>query len=172
MFGFEEALGYSAGGIVRDKDGISAALLFADLVADLAEDDETALDRLLQLWQRHGVWASAQISIAGEPEGLVAAVERLGSTPPEVVDGREVAGTKDFRKGAETRPPWLGRQNLIELSLGESGRVLVRPSGTEPKLKIYVDLGGAPGADLVTQQRALVAEAEDLGRALAAELGL
>ena len=172
VFGFEEALGYSVGGVVRDKDGLSAALLFADLVADLAENDETVLDRLVQLWSQHGVWSSAQVSIPGEPGDLTAAVERLGSEPPEALADLDVVGIRDFRKGAETRPPWLGLQDLIELSLGEAGRVLIRPSGTEPKLKIYVDLRAAPRGDLVEQQRSLLDDAESLGRVVAGELGL
>jgi phosphomannomutase len=55
-----------------------------------------------------------------------------------------VTDLTDYRQGAEKRPPWLGEQHLVELSIGESGRVLVRPSGTEPKLKVYVDLRATP----------------------------
>lgn len=172
VFGFEEALGYSVGGVVHDKDGLSAALLFTDLVADLEGRGETALDRLVALWEDHGLWASAQVSIPGDRRDLVAAVARLGSEPPTAIEGHQVVEMTDFRRGEETRPPWLGKQDLIELSLGETGRMLVRPSGTEPKLKIYADLRAAPGEDPLGQQDRLQEQAAGLGRALAGELGL
>ena len=146
-FGYEEALGYSVGQTVRDKDGLSAAVVMADLAAEEASAGRSVLDRLHDLWDEVGLWVSAQHSIVrAGPEGqaaLLAAVDRLGSGPPSSVQGIEVTGMTDYRLGEEERPIWLGKQDLIELSLGDSGRVLVRPSGTEPKLKIYVDLSRA-----------------------------
>jgi phosphomannomutase len=90
---------------------------------------------------------------------------RLGEAPPSEIGGRAVVGVTDYRVGAETRPPWRGKADLIELEL-EHGRVLVRPSGTEPKLKLYVDLRSPQGqsgsvsaatASLIAQARALAA---------------
>lgn len=172
IFGYEEALGYTVGSTVRDKDGISAAVHFTDLVADLDDNDETVVDQLHRLWRRYGLWVSAQSSIhrPGEIEQLSAAVERLAAHPPESVGGHRVEAVTDYRRGSETRPPWLGEQALVELDLGDLGRVLVRPSGTEPKLKVYVDLTGDPGDDPHSRHREMTEMAASIGEGLADSL--
>lgn len=176
IFGYEEALGYTVGSTVRDKDGLSAALLFTDLVADLADEGRTPMDRLHELWRRHGLWVSAQTSIVRTgPDGtdqLRQAVARLGDAPPERIGDYEVTEVVDYRTGASERPPWLGAQDLVELTLGEEGRVLVRPSGTEPKLKVYVDLAQTCGDQPDDQHRTLLEVASSLGEGLASSLGL
>lgn len=174
VFGFEEALGYTVGSIVRDKDGISAALLFTDLAADLHDEGSSIMDRLHDLWRRHGLWVSDQVSIVRPgPEGTASlrdAVDRLGDDPPSHVGDKSVSSVTDYRRGAEQRPPWLGQQALVELTLGDSGRVLVRPSGTEPKLKVYVDLTEPCGESPDAQHDALTARASALGEELASSL--
>ncbi len=169
-FGYEEALGYSIGQTVRDKDGIGAALVMADLAAEESGAGRTVLDRLHDLWDEVGLWVSAQHSIVrAGPEGqaaLLAAVDRLGNGPPAEVQGIEVTGTTDYRVGHEGRPMWLGEQDLIELSLGDTGRVLVRPSGTEPKLKIYVDFSARVDSDHVAAHQRLLANAQAMARAV------
>lgn len=177
VFGYEEALGYMVGPTVRDKDGMSAALIFTDLVADLADEGLSVVDRLHELWQKHGLWVSAQATITREgPEGvraLLEAVGRLADDPPESIDGVGVSEVVDYRLGAGDRPEWLGEQDLVELTLGEEGRILVRPSGTEPKLKIYVDLRGTVSeGDVDVQQERLVERAGMLGAWLAGSLGV
>ncbi len=151
VFGYEEALGYTVGSTVRDKDGISAALVFCDLVAGLRAQGRTVLDQLDTLWQEFGLWVSAQHSIVrpgGEGmKAIQSAVAALAADPPTSVEGYDVDTVTDFSIGADERPPWLGAQALVELSLGDVGRILVRPSGTEPKLKIYVDLRGEAGTE-------------------------
>jgi phosphomannomutase len=146
VLGFEEALGYSVGTTVRDKDGISAAVAFASLAAVAAADGQTVIDRLGALYRTYGVWTSTQVSIRREGTAGAAEIEAgmraLRTDPPSELAGRDVAGMRDFSVGAESRPRYLGATNLIELDLGPAGRVLARPSGTEPKLKVYVDLAG------------------------------
>lgn len=170
VFGYEEALGYTVGSAVRDKDGMSAGLLFADLAADLRDDDRTILDRLHELWHLHGLWVSGQTSIASTgPEGLEAmgaAVDRLAEAPPTQVTGIAVTTFVDYRKDSDRRPPWLGKQPLIELGLGEQGRILVRPSGTEPKLKIYVDLRGEAGDEPDVDHSSLDSRVSEIGKAM------
>jgi phosphomannomutase len=143
VFGYEEALGYTVGEVVRDKDGISAALLFAEMAAHCRAMGETVFDRLARLYRRHGLWVSVQRSVVRPgPQGAAeigAAMELLGRSRPEGLGGVEVTAVTDFRVGAEGRPRWLGAAPLVALELGPAGRALVRPSGTEPKLKIYVD---------------------------------
>ena len=176
VFGYEEALGYTVGSVVRDKDGISAAVLFTDLVADLRDAGSTLIQRLHELWAKHGLWVSAQTSIVRRgPDGMDAlrgAVASIAEDPPERVAGYQVAGVTDYRTGADQRPIWLGAQDLVELTLGDSGRILVRPSGTEPKLKIYVDLAQELTSDPDDQHADLLAEAQNLGEAIAGSLTL
>ena len=144
VLGYEEALGYSVGTTVRDKDGISAAVAFAVLAADAAASGVTVLERLGSLYERYGVWTSTQANIRREgsagADDIRSAMAALRSGPPTEIAGHEVVAVRDFAVGAEDRPRYLGATNLIELDLGPSGRVLARPSGTEPKLKVYVDL--------------------------------
>jgi phosphomannomutase len=170
-FGYEEALGYSVGRTVRDKDGISAAIVMADLAAEEEGAGRGVIDRLHDLWDEFGLWVSAQHAIVragsdGQAE-LLAAVDSLGSSPPVVIGGLDVTDVTDYRVGEEARPMWLGQQDLIELTLGSNGRILVRPSGTEPKLKIYVDLSGESDDDHETAHARLT----ETARSLAVEMG-
>jgi len=149
---------------------MSAALWFIDLVAAEAERGRTALDRLHDLWDRHGLWMSAQHSVkrTGQ-EGSVEiamAMGRLRTETPTEVGGREVIAVEDFAAGAGDRPRWLPAANLVVLQLEGGCRVLARPSGTEPKLKFYADVRGEGDA------AAVQAEAEALARALAEAVGL
>lgn len=150
-FGFEEAIGYSVGQTVRDKDGISAAVAFADLVGECKQLEMTVLDRLDSISREHGLWVSVQRSVTrpgseGAAE-IASAMERIEATQPADIDGVGVTAVSDFSKGAEDRPRWLPASALVALHLEGGGRVLVRPSGTEPKIKIYVDLRTELGVD-------------------------
>ena len=173
VMGFEEALGYSIGTTVRDKDGISSAIAFAALAAEAAEDDAIVLDRLADLYRLYGIWVSTQISIWRDgPEGrsdISLAMQRLRADPPAMLGDVPIVMTKDFSSGASERPWYLGETNLVELDLGEAGRVLARPSGTEPKLKIYVDLKTAfpESSSWLDEEQVLVERARRVGTALA-----
>lgn len=177
VFGYEEAIGFSFVPSVRDKDGISAAVLFAELAAECRAKGTSVRERLLELYRRHGVWASAQRSIVragtdGAAE-IARAVDRIAAAPPSDLGGRAVTGVEDFRKGAESRPFWLSETPLVAFAIGSGGRALVRPSGTEPKLKIYVDLREAvsPGDDVWKVEEALTAEAGRVAEEVARFLG-
>jgi phosphomannomutase len=176
VFGFEEALGYSAGHLVRDKDGISCAVLFADLVAHCRASGHSVIDRLDALYRRHGLWVSLQKSITAEgSEGLSRierAMQRVRSAPPPQLGDRRVNSAIDYASGAERRPRWLPATSLVALDLDGGGRVLVRPSGTEPKLKIYVDLRVAIAQNEIVRQReeSALAEARAIAEAAAAYL--
>jgi phosphomannomutase len=178
VFGFEEALGYSVSRAARDKDGISAAVVFADLVAATLDRDMTMLEALGELYARHGLWSSIQRSVVRRgTEGaaeITAAVDRAASDPPPSLGGDMVVAVTDYRRGAEARPRYLGAADLVEFSLASGGRVLVRPSGTEPKLKIYVDLRieVAPNEDWRGADEALVARAAKAASELIRLLGL
>ncbi|MCL1593787.1 MAG: phospho-sugar mutase [Actinomycetia bacterium] len=173
IFGYEEALGYSVGTTVRDKDGISAAVAFAALAGQAAATGATVLDKLGELYRTYGVWVSAQVSIRREGsaglEDIAHAMDALRSRQPSELRGYDVVDVRDFNLHADTRPSYLGATNLIELDLGAAGRVLARPSGTEPKLKIYVDLSEPfpESGDWIGAERELSERANEVGSALA-----
>jgi phosphomannomutase len=177
-FGYEEALGYCVGRVVRDKDGIGAAVWFADLVMACRERDETVLDGLARLYRRHGLWVSTQKALVRPgAEGLAeisGAMELLRTSLPDSLDGVAVTATTDYRDGAAMRPRWLAAQALVEFELEGGGRVLARPSGTEPKLKIYVDLRGdlGEGDDVGAVEAELLEQAVRIADDLARFLGL
>jgi phosphomannomutase len=178
VFGFEEALGYALGQLVRDKDGISAALVLAELAAFEKARGSSLRARLGQLYRRHGLWVSTQHSVTraglqGARE-IQRAMDRVSDDPPRQLQGAPVTLVSDYRTGGERRPRWLENTSLVELELGERGRVLVRPSGTEPKLKIYVDLRRTleTGSDVWQAEAELLREAKSLAEAVATELGL
>ena len=137
VFGYEEALGYLVNpDTVRDKDGISAALAVLSLAAELRGRGETLADRLEQFAAEFGGYASGQISIRvtdlSEISRLSAA---LRENPPRTIGGIEVTAIEDFLAGVGDYP----RSDILRFRLAGGGRVIVRPSGTEPKLKCYLD---------------------------------
>ena len=180
VYGFEEALGSAVGGVVADKDGISAAVAFADLARGLAADGRSVLDLLDDLHRRHGLWVSHQSSVvhvgAEGARRIADAMVRIGDAPPTEIAGARVLEVVDFRSGAEGRAPWLGAHDLVAFTL-EEGRVMIRPSGTEPKCKVYVDVradvaADASGEDLARAEQALRARSEELAADLVVSAGL
>ncbi|HWA71229.1 MAG TPA: phospho-sugar mutase [Polyangiaceae bacterium] len=143
VFGCEEALGYSIGPLVRDKDGIAAGVWLAELAERLRREGKTLRERLFEIYREHGAWGSAQRSLTRPGSSGAAAItsmiERLAGNPPAELAGQVRQGFVDYRFGAEQRAPWLGASALFELTFAGGARVLVRPSGTEPKLKVYAD---------------------------------
>jgi len=150
VYGYEEALGSCVGTLVRDKDGITAALAFAELVASEKARQRTPLDRLDDLARELGVHATGQRSVRIEGVGgldrMRAAVDRLAAAPPAVLAGMPVTEVEDLGLGRRL-PPTDG----VALR-GEGVRLIVRPSGTEPKLKCYAEavVPVPPGTDLAT----------------------
>ena len=132
VFGYEEALGYAVTpSVARDKDGVSAALAVALLAAELAEDGRTLTDRLDELAGEHGLFATGQYSVRVEDLSVISdAMARLRARPPAQLLGRPV----EVADLAEADPP----VDAVRL-LGDGVRVIVRPSGTEPKLKAYLE---------------------------------
>jgi phosphomannomutase len=132
VYGYEEALGYTVSpSVARDKDGISAALAVALLAAELEESGRTLLDRLDELALEHGLFATGQLSVRVDDLAVISeAMERVRAAPPTTLLGREVA----YADLALESPPI----DAVRL-LGDGVRVIVRPSGTEPKLKAYLE---------------------------------
>lgn len=149
VFGFEEALGYLVNpGTVRDKDGISAAVAFLGLAADLKAAGRTVADHLDDFVARFGCFASAQVSIRVTDLARIGEVmARLRANPPAEVGGIRVERIEDLAEGGELPP-----SDVLRIVLAGGGRVMVRPSGTEPKLKVYIDAVSDEGT--VAERRA------------------
>ncbi|MGW1200938.1 phospho-sugar mutase [Streptomyces sp. NPDC002536] len=144
-YAYEEALGYCVDPEgVRDKDGITAALLIAELTAELKEHGRTLSDLLDDLAVEHGLHATDQLSVRVEDLSVIAsAMRRLREQPPAVLAGLHVVSAEDLSKGTESLPPTDGlRYHLAGDEAGQvsGARVIVRPSGTEPKLKCYLEV--------------------------------
>ncbi len=138
LYGYEEALGYCvAPSLVRDKDGISAAVLIAELAAAAKAAGKTIFDTLDELYLVHGLHASDQLSIRVADLGLLdAMMNRLRVSPPESFGGSAVENAADLAEGSEQLPPTDGLLYLTK----DGSRVIIRPSGTEPKLKCYLEV--------------------------------
>jgi len=151
--GYEEALGFAVDPEVADKDGLSAALALARLADDLRGHDQTLMDRLDEIETRFGVHSILQLSLRAEgPAGLRAitdAVQSLRERPPTSLGGLEVSEHFDLANGYEG----LGPTDGVLLRFGASGRVVVRPSGTEPKLKAYIEITSPSSATSLAEQR-------------------
>jgi phosphomannomutase len=138
LYGYEEALGYCvAPDLVRDKDGISAAVLIAEMAAAAKAEGKTIFDTLDELYLQHGVHASDQLSIRVADLGLLdAMMNRLRVSPPEAFGSSAVETFADLAEGSAQLPPTDG---LLYLTRDQT-RVIIRPSGTEPKLKCYLEV--------------------------------
>ncbi|MFH9467949.1 phospho-sugar mutase [Streptomyces clavifer] len=136
-YGYEEALGYCVDPEgVRDKDGITAALLVAELASVLKQKGRTLLDLLDDLAVEHGLHATDQLSVRVEDLSVIAdAMRRLRENPPAALAGLPVTSAEDLSRGTELLPPTDGLRYHLT-----GARVIVRPSGTEPKLKCYLEV--------------------------------
>ncbi|MEU3348556.1 phospho-sugar mutase [Streptomyces sp. NPDC006700] len=136
-YGYEEALGYCVDPDgVRDKDGITAALLITELASRLKQEDRTLLDLLDDLAVEHGLHATDQLSVRVQDLSLIAdAMRRLREQPPSALAGLPVTRAEDLTRGTDRLPPTDGLRYTLD-----GARVIVRPSGTEPKLKCYLEV--------------------------------
>ncbi|MET8861428.1 phospho-sugar mutase [Nonomuraea sp. NPDC004580] len=173
VFGYEEAIGYSVGsdaGLpVWDKDGIGAALTVAGIAAAAKRDGRTLLDLLDDQARRYGLHATTQLSFRVADLSLITdAMSRLRAEPPAGLGGLEVTAADDLARGDGGLPPTDG----LRYRLADDARVVVRPSGTEPKLKCYLEVvvpvTTTPGEARADAARRLEAVKSDL----AARLGL
>ncbi|MEJ6758855.1 MAG: phospho-sugar mutase [Pontimonas sp.] len=140
IFGFEEALGYLVTpDVVRDKDGVSAGLLALEIAYSLAAEKRTLWDYLATIEESVGGFASSQITIKlGDQGNNTPLAEQLRSTQPGAFGTRAITQVDDFLQGVGKFP----REDILRYYLDDGSRVIIRPSGTEPKLKIYLDTQG------------------------------
>ncbi|MEC7827893.1 MAG: phospho-sugar mutase [Actinomycetota bacterium] len=134
IFGYEEALGYSVNDAVLDKDGISAAVKFLEMIEDLKSRHLGPLERLDELALEIGLFVTHQASGQFESMMIQSVLDALRADPPLEVNGSQIATITDWLE----KPPPLAT-NLIEFRSTDGVRIAIRPSGTEPKVKIYLE---------------------------------
>lgn len=163
VFGFEEALGYLVNpDTVRDKDGISAAIAVLGLAAEARERDETIASLLADLGETYGHFASGQVSIRVDDLSIIGRVMlSLRTLPPTRIGETAITSAEDLLQGHPGGPSG----DVLRYRLADGSRVIVRPSGTEPKLKVYLDAQASSAADAA----AVVAALETGVRALLEE---
>jgi len=144
VFGFEEALGYLVNpSTVRDKDGISAAVALLDLASGLAARGLTLDDQLDAFSMRFGQFASGQVSVrVTDLSQITRVMARLRAEPPAEIGGIRVSSIDDLLGDDGALPP----SDVLRIHLDDGSRVMVRPSGTEPKLKVYLDTQSSDGS--------------------------
>ena len=150
VFGYEEALGYTVADLVRDKDGIGAAVALAQLAGHLKARGQTLLDRLAEICAQHGLYLSGQRTAkfpgAGGQAKMAALMDGLRQNPPRELGGLAVECVRDYQTGVATaqdgseRALTLPSSNVLVFDLEQGNRVIARPSGTEPKIKLYLDV--------------------------------
>ena len=147
VMGYEEALGYSVGPLVRDKDGVSAAVIFAELAAWNRARGKSVLDHLDDIYRKVGLFVTEQVSLTKPgAEGLSqikAAMTRFRSAPPKELASTPIEQVIDLANGEGGLPP----SDVLVFKLAGGRRVIMRPSGTEPKLKSYYEVRIDVGAD-------------------------
>ncbi len=175
-YGYEEALGYCVDPEgVRDKDGITAALLVAELAATLKRSGRTLTDLLDDLALEHGLHATDQLSVRVEDLSVIAdAMRTLRERPPTTLAGLTVARADDLAAGSAELPPTDGLRYYLAGDAVRSARIVVRPSGTEPKLKCYLEvvLPVASAADLADTRARAAELLATVKRDLAAAAGI
>lgn len=142
IFGFEESYGYLSGSHVRDKDAVNAVMLACECAAWYRERGMTLLDALNTLYQKYGYYQNALITKQFEGEDGMAAMKALiaslRAAPPSEIAGRMVTEVVDYLRGLAGLVP----ADVLEFRLSGGGKFIVRPSGTEPKLKVYLSVRG------------------------------
>jgi phosphomannomutase len=171
-FGYEEALGYCCDpDHVKDKDGVSALLLLCELAAETKAAGRSLVDVLDDLAVEHGLHATDQVSVRVADLALItAAMDRLRATPPTALGGLAVEQVDDLALGSADLPPTDG----LRFRLADGARVVVRPSGTEPKLKCYLEVVVPVDVEAGVDAARISAAArlDALGRDIEAALGL
>lgn len=141
LFGAEESYGYLFGSFVRDKDAVSASCLIAEITAKLKKEGQTLQDLLYWLYQKHGIHREALTSLnfADTEEGMRKMKEfmqTLRHTPPSKIAGQKVVLFEDYLSGSLPLPP----SDVLRFWLEDGSKLVIRPSGTEPKVKIYAEV--------------------------------
>lgn len=171
IFGAEESCGYLLGSIVRDKDAVSTSALVCEMALQAKRAGKTLIDLLHELWRRHGVFFETVLSVAFEEskagrERMSYATAGLRTTPPALIAGVSVIAIEDYLAQTSRNilsgvitPLSLPPADGLLLWLADGTKILVRPSGTEPKVKLYIGVeeklsGGITAAEQTAKEKA------------------
>lgn len=183
VFGYEQALGYLVGDLVRDKDGVSAALRLCELAAALKAEGKTLVDQLDALCVAHGLSEAHDWSVrfegAAAAADMAAQMQAWRDAPPATLGGEAVVRRIDLQAGTETAadgtvtPAALPTSNVLVFWTAAGTRLILRPSGTEPKLKVYLEATGdvADAAALPGVRDALKTRLASIAAEVEAKLG-
>jgi phosphoglucomutase len=159
IFGFEESYGYLSGSYVRDKDGVDAAFLICEMFAYYASDGISLLEKLDELYRKHGYCLDTQHSYEFDGSRGFQKMQRIMTTfRGDMVSfgGKHIKKSIDYAKGIGGLP----KSNVLKFILEDNCSVVVRPSGTEPKLKVYISVSGEDKQRASEQERKLCNELE------------
>ena len=174
IMSFEESYGYMMGDYVRDKDAVTASMMIAEMAAFYYQQGMTLLDAVDALYEKYGWFREKTLNIYMEgvdgPERMAALMVRLRETPPAEMAGQPVIRMRDYRDGTVSVPGLgvvehmpLSGSNVLYFELENDVNVVIRPSGTEPKIKIYVLARGTDAESVAAKAEACAAAAMELG---------
>lgn len=168
IFGFEESYGYLAGGYVRDKDAVVASMLICEMAAFYRTKGISLIEARKRMYDEYGVYFNKLDNFTCEGasgmERMNEIMSDLRKNPPKSIGGLAVEAVADYEASAKTYTDGkteeitLPKSNVITFSLQDSASVVIRPSGTEPKIKVYYTTKGAEKADAVALQQKLSAD--------------
>ena len=167
IFGFEESCGYLKGTYARDKDAVVASMLVCEMAASLKLEGKTILDALEQIYHTYGIYLahveSVELKGADAMEKAAKMMSDLRTQIPASIGGATVTGVNDYKSGKSTdltagkeSTIQLPKSNVLEFLLGQSGSVIVRPSGTEPKVKFYYTAVAATQEEAQSRLEAMI----------------
>ena len=160
IFGFEESYGYLSGGHVRDKDAVNASMLCCEMTAWYKAKGQTLAQAMDALYEKYGFYRNDLASFTFEgAEGMqkmASIMDTLRKNPPKALDGKAVTKVVDYQAGVSGLP----RSNVLEFQT-DSAKVLVRPSGTEPKVKVYLSARASAMEEALQANRRILQEMTD-----------
>ncbi len=175
IFAFEESYGYMVGDFVRDKDAVTASLLVAEMAAHYHQKGMTLLDAMNALYEKYGWFEEKTLNLVMPGldglQKMEALMSRMRNEPPKEISGVDVVRERDYQDGSITVPglgkvgktPFWG-SNVLYFELNDGSSFIIRPSGTEPKIKIYLLVRGESREDCHQRMAGYLAYAEALGK--------
>ena len=175
IFAFEESYGYMMGDYVRDKDAVTASMMVAEMAAHYYRKGMTLLDALNALYEKYGWYKEKTLNLVMPGldglQKMKALMSSLRENPPTEIGGEEVIRLRDYQDGSifvaglgkVDKTPFAG-SNVLYFELADGSSFIIRPSGTEPKIKVYLLIRGTSGADCEERIAKYIAYAEALGK--------
>jgi len=175
IFAFEESYGYMVGDYVRDKDAVTASMLIAEMAAHYHAMGMTLLDAVDALYKKYGSFKEKTLNLVMPGldglQKMAALMKSLREDPPKEIGGEKVARIRDYADGSiyvsglgkVDKTPFWG-SNVLYFELADGSNFIVRPSGTEPKIKVYLLIRGESDEDCVNRLNRYIAFAESLGK--------